>query len=597
MRIGTHGFFRRALAGLTLILAAWAVLMPAAHAAAAADSGTTAFKSAFGPKFMDRYWRLHPDDAIAAGYYQVAALQEVPDERARAELHRFLSASLERVQATHADALDPATRADRAVLELQLRSEIWDLDEFRSWEWNPAQYNIAQPLDLLLHTEYAPLEQRLRAVLARLARVPAYYAAAAQSIHNPTLEHTQLAIEQNGGALELLGSDLEKQIEGSALTGTEKALLRKRVSAAQAAITGYIAWLKDQQQHLAAGTARSFRIGGEHYEQKFAFDIATGDTAAALYQRAQAEKERVLSRMDLLTEQLWPKYFPDALAPADRLERIGALIRALSVQHVSKADYAGEVTDLVGELTQWVGEHHLIAMDPDKPLKVRITPDYQQGATDASIDAPGPYNPGAPTFFNVAPLDSLSAEQTESYLEEYNRWVLPILAIHEAIPGHYVQLIYANKSPSIIKSVFSNTATVEGWAVYGERMMMESGYGDDTAEQWLFYYKWNLREICNVLLDYGVHVQGMSEAEALQLLMHEAFQTDEEARGKWRRVQLTAVQLDAYYAGSSAILSLRERLQREQGKAFTLEGFNERLLSFGSAPMSLISALVAAPAH
>jgi uncharacterized protein (DUF885 family) len=175
--------------------------------------------------------------------------------------------------------------------------------------------------------------------------------------------------------------------------------------------------------------------------------------------------------------------------------------------------------------------------------------------------------------------------------------VLPILAIHEAIPGHYVQLIYANKSPSIIKSVFSNTATVEGWAVYGERMMMESGYGDDTAEQWLFYYKWNLREICNVLLDYGVHVQGMSEAEALQLLMHEAFQTDEEARGKWRRVQLTAVQLDAYYAGSSAILSLRERLQREQGKAFTLEGFNERLLSFGSAPMSLISALVAAPAH
>ena len=146
--------------------------------------------------------------------------------------------------------------------------------------------------------------------------------------------------------------------------------------------------------------------------------------------------------------------------------------------------------------------------------------------------------------------------------------MLPILAIHEAIPGHYVQLIYANKSPSLIKSVFANTATVEGWAVYGERMMMESGYGNDTAEQWLFYYKWNLREICNVLLDYGVHVQGMSEAEALQLLTHEASQTDEEARGKWRRVQLTAVQLDAYYAGSWAILALRERLKREQAGQF-----------------------------
>ncbi|MGA3159246.1 MAG: DUF885 domain-containing protein, partial [Steroidobacteraceae bacterium] len=377
----------------------------------------------------------------------------------------------------------------------------------------------------------------------------------------------------------------------------EKMLMRQRVSAAREAINGYIAWLKNQQQQLAAGGARSFRLGREHYEQKFAFDIATGDTASGLYERAQAEKERVLTRMDLLTEELWPKYFPDALLPADRLDRIGTLIRALSLQHVSKAGYTGEVRDLVAELTQWVSDHHLIAMDPDKPLQVRVTPDYQQGATDASLAAPGPYNPGAPTFFNVAPLDSLSAEQAESYLQEYNRWVLPILAIHEAIPGHYVQLIYSNRSPSLIKSVFQNTATVEGWAVYGERMMMESGYGDDTAEQWLFYYKWNLREICNVLLDYGVHVQGMSEAEALQLLTHEAFQTDEEARGKWRRVQLTAVQLDAYYAGSSAILALRERLKREQGSQFTLEGFNERLLSFGSAPLSLISELVAAPAH
>jgi uncharacterized protein (DUF885 family) len=590
---GTRTFLR-----LTLMLAAGLALIPAVPAATtAAAPGDAAFAATFGPKFMDRYWHLHPDDAIVAGYYRVAALQEVPDERERAELHRFLSDSLRQVLAVDATALDPATRADRAVLESQLRAEIWDLDEFRSWEWNPSLYNIAQPFDLLLHTEYAPLEQRLRAVLARLARVPAYYAAAARSLHDPTLEHTQLAIEQNAGALALLGPDLDKQIEGSTLSGTEKALLRQRVGAAQAAINGYIAWLKDQQQHLAAGTAHSFRIGREHYEQKFAFDIATGDTAAGLYQRAQAEKERVLARMELLSEQLWPKYFPDVAPPEDRLERIGTLIRALSMQHVSKAGYTNEVKNLVSELTQWVQSHQLIAMDPDKPLKVRITPDYQQGATDASIDPPGPYDPAAPTFFNVAPLDSLSADAAESYLQEYNRWVLPILAIHEAIPGHYVQLIYANKSPSLIKSVFANTATVEGWAVYGERMMMESGYGDDTAEQWLFYYKWNLREICNVLLDYGVHVQGMSEAEALQLLTHEAFQTDEEARGKWRRVQLTAVQLDAYYAGSSKILALRERLKREQGSQFKLEGFNERLLSFGNAPLSLISDLVAAPAH
>jgi uncharacterized protein (DUF885 family) len=572
-------------------------LSEARAALATASAAGTAFQASFGAKFMDQYWRLHPDDAIVAGYYQVAGIQLVPDVHQRAELHRFLTASLARLETIPAAQLDAGTRADRAVLENQLRSELWNLDEFRNWEWDPSLYNIGQSFDLLLHTEYAPLEQRLRSVSARLARVPAYYAAAAQSIHNPTLEHTQLAIEQNAGALGLLGSELDQQIGNSALSAPEKQQMRSRVRAAHAAIDTYIAWLKDRQAQLAKGGARSFRLGREHYEQKFAFDIATGDTAAGLYQRALAEKERVLVRMDLLTEQLWPKYFPDTPPPADRLERIGTLIRTLSLQHVSKAGYIDKVRELVSELTQWVQDHQLIAMDPNKPLKVRVTPDYQQGATDASLAAPGPYDPGAPTFFNVAPLDSLSAEQSESYLQEYNRWVLPILAIHEAIPGHYVQLIYSNRAPSLLKSVFENTATVEGWAVYAERMMMESGFGEDTAEQWLFYYKWNLREICNVLLDYGVHVQDLSEAEAMRLLTHEAFQTDNEARGKWRRVQVSAVQLDAYYAGSSAILALRERLERAPGAQFRLKEFNERLLSFGSAPLSLISELIAAPAR
>src|SRR5271170_3627473 len=184
MRIGIHRGGLRVLAGLSLMSAAL-LLSPALQAAAA----PAAFGAAFGPQFMDHYWRLHPDDAIVAGYYQVAAVQEVPDASQRAQLHRFLTSSLERLRSFPAETLDPATRADRAVLELQLRSEIWDLDELRSWEWDPSRYNVAQSLDLLLHTEYAPVEQRLRSVTARLARVPAYYAAAAHSIHNPTLEH------------------------------------------------------------------------------------------------------------------------------------------------------------------------------------------------------------------------------------------------------------------------------------------------------------------------------------------------------------------------------------------------------------------------
>jgi len=133
---------------------------------------------------------------------------------------------------------------------------------------------------------------------------------------------------------------------------------------------------------------------------------------------------------------------------------------------------------------------------------------------------------------------------------------------------------------------------VEGWAVYGERMMMEAGFGDDTAEQWLIYSKWNLRSVVNTILDYSVHTQNMGEPEAMRLLTQEAFQTDQEAREKWHRVQVTSVQLTSYFAGYSAIYALRERLKREHPQSFDLRGFHEQFLSYGNAPVSVIADLM-----
>jgi uncharacterized protein (DUF885 family) len=243
-------------------------------------------------------------------------------------------------------------------------------------------------------------------------------------------------------------------------------------------------------------------------------------------------------------------------------------------------------------LEQWVRDHDLITLDASKPLKVRETPPYKRGIALASIDAPGPYDPGAPTYYNVDPLSELSPERAESTLREYNRWMLPVLNIHEAVPGHYVQLVYANKSPSLIKSIFGNGAMIEGWAVYTERMMLESGYGDGTAEAWLIYSKWSLRVVCNTILDYGVHVAGMSEADARDLLTRQAFQTDQEAADKWRRVTRSSVQLTSYFSGYAAILDLRERLKREQGDGFDLKRFHEQFLSYGNAPVKVIRELM-----
>jgi len=564
--------------------------------AAAETAADAAFRREFGDAFFDRFWQLNPDFGIASGYYKYADRLVVPDEKARAaqleQDERWLKA-LHRIDSTK---LSPNVRADWAILDNAFASDRWSLTDLRSWQWNPSNYNVADPFALLASLEYAPLEQRLRTILARLENVPAYYSAAKANVANPTREHTRLAIEQNRGALEVFGDDLEKKIASAKLTSAERESFARRLAGTRAAIEDYVAWLEALDARLASGAVqpRSFRLGRELYAKKFELEIQSGETAERLNARALEEKERLLARMATLTDLLWPKYFPNSSPPEDRFERIGQLIAKLAERHIPREQLVDAVRRQIPELERWVSEHGLLELDPTKPLTVRETPLYKRGIAGAGIDAPGPYDPGAPTYYNVTPLDDLTPERAESWLREYNDWMLPILNIHEAVPGHYVQLVYANKSPSLIKSIFANGAMIEGWAVYSERMMLESGYGGDTAEAWLIYSKWNLRSVCNTIVDYGVHVLGMSEADVKRLLTREAFQSDQEAADKWRRVTLTSVQLTSYFSGYAAIYDLRERLKRERGAAFDLKRFHEQFLSYGNAPVAVIRELMEA---
>ena len=583
--------------------APWAVAMVLAltmltgvtQAAATAEPATSnlVFEQNFGTGFLDQYWRLHPDDAISVGYYSVAAELWIPDQAGRDARLALLTGALARLHAIDPDALDAAHRSDHDVLENQLAGERWYLTELRDWEWNPALYNVAEGFAVLLDSDHAPLEQRLRTVLTRLAKVPAYYQAALANLHEPTREHTRLAIEQNQGALQVLGTGLEEKISSASLSDAERQQFAQRLSAARAAIQGYIDALTSLERDPTARW-RSFRLGEALYERKFAFDIASGTSAKALYQDAQREKEALLTKMSVLTDELWPKVFPDTAPPAEPNARVGALIARLSEQHVAPDAFFQEIEHRVPDIERWIVEHDLLTLDPTKPLKVRITPAHKQGFAAASIDAPGPYDAAAPTWFNVTPPNARSPARAESFLREYNRWILPVLVIHEAVPGHYVQLLYANNSPSLIKALFGNGAMVEGWAVYSERMMMESGYGEDTAEQWLMYYKFNLRTVCNTLLDYGVQVLGMTEEDAHRLLVQEAFQSEEQAREKWHRATVSSVQLTSYFAGYSAIYAFREQQKRMLGPRFNLKRFHERFLSYGSAPVGVIESLMRA---
>ena len=563
----------------------------AAAAAIAGENSRDRTMNYLSGQFLTNLWRLDPESAISAGKYDGAANLTIPDAANRQRQLAFINEWLDKFGKLDGSKMSDKQRTDLALLTNKLQSDRWYLTTFREFEWNPAMYNVASSIDFILNTEYAAQPQRLRTLLKRIATVPQYYLAARASIVNPTREHTQLAIAQSAGVLSVL-DDLNKAAQASILTPTEKQLYNARVTAARTAVQGYAAWLTEQDAALAQNGARSFRIGKELYEQKFNYDIQASVSAEQMYQKALAAREKLLEHMDSLSDELWSKTMGNVAKPQDRTDKIGMVIDKLSSNHVAPADFVPEIRRQIPQLQEWVTSHNLLTMDPQKPLVVRETPPYQRGVAGASIEAPGPYRPQDRTYYNVTPLDGETPEQAESSLREYNHWILQILNIHEAIPGHYTQLVYANKSPSLIKSIFGNGAMIEGWAVYGERMMLESGYGNNEAEMWLMYSKWNLRSVTNTILDYSVHVLGMTEAQALDLLTRQAFQTRREATEKWRRVQLSSVQLTSYFSGYSEIMDLREQRKQALGSRFVLKDFHEQFLSYGSAPVKVIKELM-----
>ncbi|MGL4838029.1 MAG: DUF885 domain-containing protein, partial [Shewanella sp.] len=551
---------------------------------------TTTFAQ-FSDNFIDALWTLSPTWALYSGKHVNDGYLEIPDDASRDKTLAFVKAQQAALGKFEPKSLSANELIDYHLIHNLLASMAFEITTFKSWQWDPSSYNVAGGFAQIINENFAPLDDRLRSVLARMENIPAYYAAAQANIHDPTLEHTELALMQNQGAFAVFSDDLLKQVANSGLTEQEKALFKTRFNAAIVAINGHISWLTKQVSQLKKEGARSFRIGETLYEQKFAFDIQAGMTAKQLYEKALADKARVQAEMTVLTEKLWPKYFTTA-KPADNKIAIRQLIDKLSAKHVKRDVFVNEVRKQIPELVDFVNQKALLTLDPKKPLVVRETPEYMRGFAGASISAPGPYEKLGNTYYNVTPLDGMSDESAESYLREYNHWILQILNIHEAIPGHYTQLVYSNESPSLIKSLFGNGAMVEGWAVYTERMMLEEGYGNFEPEMWLMYYKWNLRVICNTILDYSIHVKGMTEQEALALMMDEAFQQQAEAESKWRRATLSQVQLTSYYAGYREIYDFREEYKKANGQNFDLKTFHEDFLSYGSAPVKYIRQLM-----
>jgi uncharacterized protein (DUF885 family) len=276
-------------------------------------------------------------------------------------------------------------------------------------------------------------------------------------------------------------------------------------------------------------------------------------------------------------------------------EQQAAIVAALELayeQHPARSKVFEAAQHAFDETQRFVRAHDLVTLYDD-PLQIIPMPEFQRGVAMAYCDSPGPLEKGQKTFFAVSPIpDDWSEDQVNSFLREYNTRSIYNLTIHEAMPGHYLQISHANRYDSPLRAVLASGSFIEGWAVYTEGMMVEEGFLNHDALMHLIQLKWYLRSVGNAILDQAVHVDGISREDALTMMTHDTFQQEREAEGKWVRAQLTAAQLPTYFVGVQEHLALRAEAKQAWGKEFTLKRYHDEVLAYGSPPVRYVRELM-----
>jgi len=246
----------------------------------------------------------------------------------------------------------------------------------------------------------------------------------------------------------------------------------------------------------------------------------------------------------------------------------------------------------LAEATAFVGAKDLVTL-PDAPVKIILMPEFQRGVAVAYADSPGPLDEGLDTYYAISPIpDNWTDKQVDSFLREYNKKMMHVLTIHEAMPGHYLEGAHSVKHPSTLRAVLRSGLFAEGWAVYTERTMADAGYLDFDPLFRLMQLKFYARAVSNSILDQGVHVDGWSEQQAMELMVKGTFQQEREAAGKWTRVRLTSAQLPTYFVGAQEHFDLRAAVEAKEGTGFDAKRYHDAVLAHGAPPVRFVRQLM-----
>lgn len=485
--------------------------------------------------------------------------------------------------------LSPTNKIDYKIMKTNLESWLFSIDTLKEYEWNPLNYNVGGAVYGLLAREFAPVKDRLISVKERLKGIPKVLADAKANLKNPPRIHTETAIKQNPGTISLIRDDLKTYLDQVPELKDEFAPIQ---AAAVQALTEYGQWL---EKDLLPNANGDFRLGDEKFRRKLYYSLESDLSKEDILKSAEQNLKETQAAMYETALPLFKKFnpkFTDKKKLEDPKFVIKKVLDKLADTHPTNATIVDLAKQDLQTTTDFVRANNLVTV-PDEPVKIIVMPEFQRGVAVAYCDPPGPLEKNGETFYSISPTPAdWDKKRVESFFREYNNYMLQDLTIHEAMPGHYLQLAHANKfkAPTMVRAIFSSGTFIEGWATYAEQFMVEKGYGGPEVK--MQQLKMRLRLIINAIIDQKIHTAGMTEKEAMDMMMNDGFQEEGEAAGKWRRACLTSTQLSTYFVGNTELNGLRKAYQAKHGSNVDMKTMHDAILSVGSpAPKYVKEAL------
>jgi uncharacterized protein (DUF885 family) len=566
------------------------LLTPSACLAA---EGEDAKLTAFFKDYLERVYRQQPLEATRLGDHRFDDRLDDLSPKARdawtARTRKTLDDLPKRVEYKK---LSRPGQIDFEILKHNLVHSLWLAENTRPFETDPRVYNeyISDSIYLLLTQSTLSKAANAKNAAARMAYIPKIVAAAKESLRAPPRAFVETAIRQNRGAIAFYEGGIF-EVAG------ETPQLSELGRAAKPVVASLKEYQKFLQEELLPKAKGDWRLGKDKFARKLELELDAGLTAEQVQREAEAEFARVERDMYVIARQMWGEVFPGKALPPDddegRRAAISQVIAQISRDHGKPEKLVADVKATVARIKKFIAEKDILRLpDPDRCQIVEM-PEFQRGNTTAYLNPAPPLDPKAASVYAVSPPPKdWDARRVASYLQEYNRNMIQILTIHEAYPGHYVQLEYANRHPSLIRRVLWSGVFAEGWAVYTEQMMLDQGYGKGDLAMRLNQLKWYLRAVANAILDYKMHCTEMSDEAAVRFLTQRAFQSEGEALGKVIRAKQSSCQLSTYFVGRTAFYRLRQKVEREQGDKFQLGRYHEAVLDHGTLPVKYLPELV-----